>query len=218
MFTGIIEDLGIIKKINRNQISVATKLDDIKTGDSICVNGVCLTVVNSSIIHRPSSIVPTSLRPSSLFQADVSEETLSRTNLGKMKPGGKVNLERAMKSDGRFGGHFVTGHIDGTGKITKITKSGNSEIWQFSNTENISRYIVEKGSIAVDGISLTVAEKNKNYFTAAVIPYTLNNTTLGIKKTGDTVNLETDILSKYVLQVPGKKEITLGTLKKAGFR
>ncbi|HAX61660.1 MAG TPA: riboflavin synthase [Elusimicrobia bacterium] len=205
MFTGIIEDLGTVKKINKTQITVETKLDDINIGDSICVSGICLTVSDlaSSRVHE--------------FTADISEETLKKTNLGELKIGSIINLERALKSDGKLGGHFVTGHIDGTGKILKIKKSGNSEIWQFSIPENLSKYIAEKGSVAIDGISLTVAEKKTNSFSTAIIPHTLNNTTLKEKKNGDTVNLETDILAKYVLQQKEKNKITLETLKKAGF-
>jgi riboflavin synthase len=201
MFTGIIEDLGTVKKISKKQITTNTKLDDIKIGDSVCVNGVCLTVVDIT-----NSIT-----------FDISEETLKRTNISKLKINDKVNLERAIKSDGRFGGHFVTGHIDAIGKILKIIKNSNSEIWQFENPKDLSKYIVEKGSIVIDGISLTVAEKKSNSFTISVIPYTLTNTTLGIKKVGDIVNLETDILAKYTLQKINKNEITPELLKKAGY-
>ncbi|MBI5574212.1 MAG: riboflavin synthase [Elusimicrobia bacterium] len=207
MFTGIIEDLGTVKKINKMQITVETKLDDIKIGDSVCVNGVCLTVVDYLLLVTRYS----------LLTFDISEETFKKTNLGELKIGSVVNLERALKSDGRLGGHFVTGHIDGTGKILKIKKSGNSEIWQFSIPEILSKYIAEKGSVAIDGISLTIVEKKINSFSVAIIPHTLKNTTLGIKKVGDTVNIETDILAKYILQQKEKNKITSETLKKAGF-
>lgn len=201
MFTGIIEDLGTVKKISKTQITVETKLDDIKIGDSICVSGVCLTVINYS-----------------LLTFGISEETFKKTNLGELKIGSIVNLERALKSDGRLGGHFVTGHIDGTGEILKIKKSGNSEIWQFSIPENLSKYIAEKGSVAIDGISLTIAEIKPNSFSAAIIPHTLKNTTLKEKKIGDTVNLETDILAKYIIKQNNENtKITSVTLKKAGF-
>ncbi|MFH0947405.1 MAG: riboflavin synthase [Elusimicrobiota bacterium] len=209
MFTGIIEDIGTIKKISKTQIAVETKLDDIKIGDSVCVNGVCLTIIE----YRQLSTVNCQLT------FDISDETLNRTNLGRMKPSDKVNLERALRPDSRLGGHFVTGHIDGTGKILEIKKSENSEIWQFSIPENVSRYIIEKGSVAIDGISLTIAliGKKPDSFSVAVIPHTLKNTTLKNKKIGDSVNLETDILAKYVLQKTDKKEITSETLSKAGF-
>ena len=209
MFTGIIEDLGTVRKISKTQIIVDTKLDDIKIGDSICVSGVCLTVINSKLSTLNSQL---------LF--DISEETFKKTNLGELKIGNIVNLERALKSDGRLGGHFVTGHIDGTGKILKIKKSGNSEIWQFSIPENLSKYIAEKGSVAIDGISLTIAliGKKSDSFSAAIIPHTFKNTTLKEKKIGDTVNLETDILAKYILKQNNEKtKITSVTLKKAGF-
>lgn len=202
MFTGIIEDTGVIKGISGTQISVATKLGDIKTGDSISVNGVCLTVV-----ERGKS-------PAVVF--DVSPETFNRTNLRELKTGSAVNLERALISGGRIGGHFVTGHIDGAVKILKIIKSKNSEIWRFSVPEDLSRFIAEKGSVAIDGISLTVAEKKPDYFSAALIPHTLKNTTLNKKKPGQTVNLETDILAKYLVRKE-KKTVTAETLKKAGY-
>ncbi|MDO8733905.1 MAG: riboflavin synthase [Elusimicrobiota bacterium] len=208
MFTGIIEDLGTVRKISKTQITVKTKLDDIKIGDSICVSGVCLTVNNFTISRFHD------------FTADISEETFKKTNLGELKIGSIINLERALKSNGRLGGHFVTGHIDGTGKILKIKKSGNSEIWQFSIPENLSKYIAEKGSVAIDGISLTIAliGKKSDSFSAAIIPHTLKNTALKEKKIGDTVNLETDILAKYILKQNNEEtKITSVTLKKAGF-
>jgi len=206
MFTGIIEDLGTVKKISKTQIAVETKLDDIKIGDSVCFNGVCLTVSNFIISQFYN------------FTADVSEETFKKTNLGELKIGSIVNLERALKTDGRLGGHFVTGHVDGTGKILKIKKSGNSEIWQFSIPENLSKYIAEKGSAAIDGISLTVIEKKSDSFSTAIIPHTLKNTALKEKKIGDTVNLETDMLAKYILNQRNEEtKITSVTLRKAGF-
>ncbi|MBN1384157.1 MAG: riboflavin synthase [Elusimicrobia bacterium] len=228
MFTGIIEDLGIIKKINKNQLTVTTKLDGIKLGDSICINGVCLTTTHCSPASPSSGGLLTA--HCSLIKADISAETLKRTNLGMLKPGDKVNLERAMKTDGRFGGHFVTGHIDGIGKIKKLERLKNFKVMKFSVPESLSKHIVEKGSIAIDGISLTVSavtqltahlprRRQAGYclLTVSVIPYTLKNTTLDMKKAGDTVNIETDILSKYVLKSPEKKEITIEMLRKAGF-
>ncbi len=206
MFTGIIEDLGTVKKISEIQITVNTKLDDIKIGDSISVNGVCLTVINSKLSTLNSQL---------LF--DISGETFKKTNLGEVKIGSIVNLERALKSDGRLGGHFVTGHIDGVGKILSISLFHNSRIVKCSNPEILSKYIAEKGSVAIDGISLTVIEKKIDSFSAAIIPHTLKNTTIGIKKVGDTVNIETDILAKYILQQKEKNKITSETLKKAGF-
>ena len=205
MFTGIIEDLGTITKTDKKRLAVSTVLEDIKIGDSVSINGACLTVTWLSKSKRAE------------FTADVSEETFAKTNLGGLKKNDKINIERAMKADGRFGGHFVMGHVEGTGKIIKITKKDNSEIWEFSNPASLSEYIVEKGSITVDGISLTVVSNNQDSFKISLIPHTLKNTTLGFKKTGDTVNLETDILSKYVLQKSKKEGMTLDKLKRAGY-
>jgi len=206
MFTGIIEDLGTVKKITKTQITVKTKLDALKIGDSICVSGVCLTIVKCQMLNAKCQMI-----------FDISEETFKKTNLGELKIGSIVNLERALKFDGRLGGHFVTGHIDGVGKIIVISLFQNCEIVKFLNSENLSKYIVEKGSITIDGISLTVVEKKTNSFSAAIIPHTLKNTTLGIKKVGDTVNIETDILAKYILQQKEKNKITSETLKRTGF-
>ncbi|OGS43816.1 MAG: riboflavin synthase subunit alpha [Elusimicrobia bacterium RIFOXYD2_FULL_34_15] len=207
MFTGIIEDLGTVIKIDKKNITINTLLDDIKIGDSVSINGSCLTAIKIEKLTKNE------------FQItfDVSEETLKRTNLGKLKVGDRVNLERAMKADGRFGGHFVNGHVEATGKILSIKRLANSEVWEFSNPEDLSVYIVEKGSIAIDGISLTIAEKSPTSFKVSLIPHTLKNTTLGIKKAGEAINLETDILSKYVLQRSESRGITKEKLKKAGY-
>ncbi|MDD5687640.1 MAG: riboflavin synthase [Elusimicrobia bacterium] len=227
MFTGIIEDIGIIKKISKTQISVETKLNDIKIGDSICVNGVCLTVTNSKLslpangfLSAKDSVegveeVAGSLISNLLF--DISEETLKMTNLKNMKVGDKVNLERAVKSDGRFGGHFVTGHIDSVERILSVSKLKNSEVWNFSINKNMSTYVVEKGSVAIDGISLTVVNKKAGSFSVAIIPHTLKNTTLVARKSGDMVNIETDVLAKYVIQGTSKEKITFETLEKMGY-
>lgn len=230
MFTGIIEDLGTVKKITDQQLSVTTKLDDIKTGDSMAVNGICLTV---SKVNKLSG--------SWVISFDISPETSKKTNLAELKPGDRVNLERALKLGDRLGGHFITGHVEGIGKILAmrpfiLIKSGFQGdpnevgvIFEFSSPENISKYLVPKGSIAVDGISLTIVDVNPlpitNYqlptFTVSAIPYTLQNTTLGLKKVGATVNLEPDILAKYaenILEIKKtKKEITLDFLKETGF-
>ena len=152
-------------------------------GDSIAVNGVCLTV--------------TSFTDAS-FTADVMHETLNRSSLGALRPGSKVNLERAMSADGRFGGHIVSGHIDGTGRITDIKKDDNAVWYTISAPPDILRYIVEKGSIAIDGISLTIAYVDSRCFKVSIIPHTSANTTLALRKPGDTVNLENDCIGKYV--------------------
>lgn len=185
MFTGIIEEKGTVKSVSGGQIEIACRkiLEGTKIGDSICVNGVCLTVTSLS---------------SSGFSADVMNETLSRSNLGFLKKGSSVNLERAMSANGRFGGHFVSGHIDGTGTILKMKNDGNAVWIYISCSSEILNLIVEKGSIAIDGISLTVASVSEKDFSVSVIPHTRSETNLLSKKEGDTVNLENDIIGKYV--------------------
>ena len=205
MFTGIIEDSGKVIKVGREELTLSSVLKDIKTGDSISVNGVCLTVRQIK---------------SDVFTVDISQETYKRTNLGRLKAGDRVNLERSLKLDGRLGGHIVTGHIEGIGKILSVKGSGDkSGYFTFSYPESIKKYIVPKGSIAVDGISLTVVEAKNNKFSAAIIPHTLKNTTLGFKKINDTVNLEPDILAKYVENIyrSKKSNITTQFLKDKGF-
>ena len=189
MFTGIVEETGSIKNIKRGAASAelsreASKvLEDVALGDSIAVNGVCLTVTDFS---------------GSMFTADVMHETLDRSSLGALRPGSPVNLERAMKTDGRFGGHIVSGHIDGTGHISNISRDDNAIWYTIDTSGDILRYIVEKGSIAIDGISLTVASVDESSFKVSIIPHTAANTILAVKKAGDVVNLENDIIGKYV--------------------
>lgn len=189
MFTGIIEEIGHVKAIKKGvssailTISAQKVLDNTQIGDSIAVNGVCLTVTSMG---------------KTTFDADVMPETLNRSGLGSLKAGSSVNLERAMAADGRFGGHIVSGHIDGTGKVLDIRENDNA-VWYTIGTDNkILRYIVEKGSIAIDGISLTVASVSKDSFKVSIIPHTRKATTLAERKTGDTVNLENDIIGKYI--------------------
>jgi riboflavin synthase len=189
MFTGIIEELGKVTAVSRGssssfiQIQAELILNDIHTGDSIAVNGVCLTVTE---FDKKS------------FRADVMNETLERSSLGSLKIGSPVNLERAMSSDGRFGGHIVSGHIDGTGIVSKIKNDGIAVRYTITTSPEILRLIVEKGSVAIDGISLTVTEVTDTYFSVSIIPHTLAKTVLSLKKVGDTVNLENDIIGKYV--------------------
>lgn len=189
MFTGIIEEIGTIKSINSNGISsqlcisANTILEDTKIGDSIAVNGVCLTV--------------TSIKSNS-FTADVMAETLRRSNLGSLLPQSKVNLERAMPANGRFGGHIVSGHIDGTGTIVEIKPEGNAVWIKINCSSNLLKYIIHKGSITIDGISLTVAKVTDSDFSVSIIPHTAANTTLLQKKSGDVVNLENDVVGKYI--------------------
>ncbi len=189
MFTGIIEETGTVKNIRKNPTSsfivIETKniLSDTAVGDSIAVNGVCLTVTGLD---------------KNLFEADVMNETLRRSSLGELKQGSRVNLERAMAANGRFGGHIVSGHIDGTGIIKGIENDGIAVWYRVSADERILRYIVEKGSVALDGISLTVAKTDSSSFSVSVIPHTAANTTLSSKKVGDIINIENDIIGKYV--------------------
>ncbi len=189
MFTGIIEEIGTVSSIAEGSVSAiiniqASKvLKESKIGDSIAVNGVCLTVTS---IHDK------------VFSADVMAETLRRSSLGNLSRGSLVNLERAMAANGRFGGHIVSGHIDGIGTIVSMKREDNA-VWVTINTkQEILKYIVEKGSIAIDGISLTVAGLDEDTFAVSVIPHTGLETTLLKKSAGDIVNLENDVIGKYV--------------------
>ena len=211
MFTGIVEETGTVKKIIGKQVSGSIEikaskvLQDTNIGDSIAVNGVCLTV--------------TSLQADG-FTADVMAETLRRTNLGGLPIGAKVNLERAMAANGRFGGHIVSGHIDGTGVIRSFKPEGNAVWVPVEASPSILHLIVEKGSIAIDGISLTVACVDQHTFRVSVIPHTGEETTLLDRKPGDLVNLENDIVGKYVerLLTPHKEQgITMEFLAEHGF-
>ncbi len=194
MFTGIVEEIGTVRSVvsgsHSGSMSVRAKkvLENTKIGDSIAVNGVCLTV--------------TSLQ-SDGFSADVMPETLRRSNLGELRSGSPVNLERAMAADGRFGGHIVSGHIDGCGRISKITKEQNAVWLKIAADAQILGLIVEKGSIAIDGVSLTVAGVTSSDFSVSIIPHTGSETMLLQKRTGDTVNLENDIIGKYVQRLMG---------------
>ena len=215
MFTGIVEEIGTIRSIRRGAHSSALTigadvvLGDLKVGDSVAVNGVCLTA--------------TALLDGA-FTADVMHETLDRSSLGALSVGSHVNLERAMAADGRFGGHIVSGHIDGTGIITAIHTDENAIWYTVSAGRDLLRYIVEKGSITIDGISLTVAAVGESWFAISAIPHTVAVTILGEKRMGDTVNLETDMIGKYVeklLQperaVQPQNGITLKLLMESGF-
>ena len=213
MFTGIIEEVGTVKAVQHSgsnsfiRIEAKKVLEDVHLGDSIAVNGVCLTVTHFD---------------STTFQADVMNETLSRSSLGSLRNGSPVNLERAMAAGGRFGGHIVSGHIDGTGTVSDIRNDGIAVWYTISANADILRYIVEKGSIAIDGISLTVAKVTDDSFSVSIIPHTASVTILGTKKVGDIVNLENDIVGKYVekLMKPAqaqKSGLTMETLAKNGF-
>ncbi len=189
MFTGIVEEIGTVRAVRRGarsivlEIAAETIMEDIHSGDSIAVNGVCLTASGLGKDY---------------FAADVMPETLHRSSLRALQTGSHVNLERAMAAGGRFGGHIVSGHIDGTGTILGIRRDDNAVWYEIRTDENILRYIVEKGSIAIDGISLTVAGLTESSFSVSVIPHTLAVTILGEKHEGSIVNLENDIIGKYV--------------------
>ena len=189
MFTGIIEEVGHVAAKRNGSASVTltikahTVLSDVHLGDSIATNGVCLTVTSFT---------------ANSFSADVMHETLNRSSLGDLKIGDPVNLERAMQLNGRFGGHIVSGHIDGEGRITRITKDDNAIWYTIAAPSHIMRYIVEKGSITIDGISLTVAQVFPEEFSVSVIPHTQSHTNLISKRVGSVVNLENDIIGKYV--------------------
>lgn len=215
MFTGIVEEIGRIARIKRGSRSITLEisadkiLESTKIGDSIAVNGICLTVA----ILSPDS-----------FTVDVMPETLSRSSLSRISCGSSVNLERAMPADGRFGGHIVSGHIDSTGKIMEIRKDDNAVWFQIRTDPETLRYIVEKGSITVDGISLTVASVQEDGFSVSIIPHTISQTILSERETGDLVNLETDMIGKYVekfLSAPVKAQadsaITRELLAQYGF-
>lgn len=189
MFTGIIEEVGTVIAVHHGSSSSFIKIqadkifEDMHIGDSIAVNGVCLTVTEYS---------------GKVFTADEMNETLERSSLGQLKNGSHVNLERAMAANGRFGGHIVSGHIDGTGTISEIKNDGIAVWYTVAAAPEILRYIVEKGSVAIDGISLTVAKVTDNSFSVSIIPHTASQTILSEKKVGDTVNLENDIVGKYI--------------------
>lgn len=211
MFTGIIEELGTVKALRREAgaarltLSAAKVLDGTALGDSICVNGVCLTVVQMN---------------STEFSADVAVETLRVTNLGDLQAGRKVNLERALQLSARIGGHLVTGHVDAVGRVREKREEGNGWRIFIDAPASVLRYVIKKGSIAIDGISLTVADVDSAGFAIAMIPHTAKLTTLGFKTAGDSVNLESDIIGKYVERLlAGRMEggVSLDALKKSGF-
>lgn len=189
MFTGIVEELGSIRAVRRGVesaqllIEAARVIEGSRVGDSIMVNGVCLTSVHFG---------------ERIFTADVMAETLAKSNLGNLKAGDKVNLERALRLGDRLGGHIVSGHIDGVGTITSREKKDIATLVSIKAPDAVMRYIIKKGSVAIDGISLTVVDFDKDTFQVSLIPHTARETTLGFKKTGDSVNLEGDIIGKYI--------------------
>ncbi|KYG30727.1 riboflavin synthase [Alkalihalobacillus trypoxylicola] len=205
MFTGIIEEKGKIEALQRNgnamvmTIKASKVIVDVHLGDSISINGVCLTVVSFNHHH---------------FSVDIMPETIYSTSLEGLKKGDEVNLERAMSANSRFGGHIVSGHVDGVGTILSKKREHNAVYFQISVKDRLSRYIIPKGSVAVDGISLTVFDVTDHIFTISIIPHTLQETILGSKQIGDIVNIECDIIGKYVERMLGiKQEETPSTSK-----
>ena len=206
MFTGIVEELGRIRAVGKGQLTVAAQkaLDGTEPGDSIAVNGACLTVIAVG---------------DGAFSVEVMPETLRRTNLANLHLGETVNLERALAVGGRLGGHFVQGHVDGTGRILSMTPEGESVLMKISASSEVMHYLVEKGFIAVDGVSLTIIERDATSFSVSLVTFTRQNTTLGGKRLGDPVNLEVDIIAKYVERLAGRDrpEITPEFLAEHGF-
>jgi riboflavin synthase len=197
VFTGLIEDLGEVKRIEKRgenlSLFISSHLNprELKDGDSIAVNGACLTLVSTT----PQG-----------FTAEVSPETVRRTNLGDLRERDHVNLERALRLSDRLGGHLVSGHVDGTGTLSRKMKEGDFCHITFAAPQEIMRYVIEKGSIAVDGISLTVNQCRDKDFTVTIIPFTLSHTNLGERKVGERVNLEGDLIGKYVEKFIGQKK------------
>lgn len=206
MFTGIVEEIGKVSLITPNTLTIkATKvLESTEAGSSIAVNGICLTVTDFT---------------SNSFSFGIQPETLRRTNIGQLKVSDEVNLERAVALGGRMGGHLVQGHIDDTGKITSIRQEQKSKLMTVTASHPLMRYMAVKGFIAVDGLSLTIAELGADSFTVSLVEFTQSQTTIGKKKVGDIVNLEVDIIAKYVesLSKPSSDGVTFDFLKEHGF-
>lgn len=214
MFTGIVEEIGLVENVKKGPASASVTINapavtaGTKTGDSIAVNGICLTVTSLA---------------GSTFTADIMHESLNRSSLSDLRRGSRVNLERAMAADGRFGGHIVSGHVDGTGIISAIREDDNAVWYTIRTSPAIMRYIVEKGSVTIDGVSLTVAAVTEDSFSVSVIPHTRQVTIMGDLRAGDKVNLENDIIGKYVEkflkpeETSVKSNITREFLTRCGF-
>jgi riboflavin synthase len=213
MFTGLIETICTVKAVRQTGNSMALTIDlgaladQTKTGDSIAINGACLTITGLQ---------------GSLARFDVSAETLAKSTLGKLKPSSEVNVERSLKANDRFGGHFVLGHVDGTATIEAIDKSGEFANIKFAAKADLLDAIIAKGSVAIDGISLTIATVDQNTFGVSIIPETLKRTTLGKAKIGDCVNIETDIIVKTIKKqldeiLPKKQGLTAEKLRQLGY-
>jgi riboflavin synthase len=207
VFTGIVEEVGAVVAASASALTVAARevLGDLRLGDSVAVDGVCLTVTRLG---------------GDQFTVGLQPETLRRTTLGAVRPGRRVNLERALPANGRLGGHFVQGHVDGTATLLARRDDGNAIVLRFQSTPTVSRYVVEKGFVAVDGVSLTVVGVESDTFTLSLVPFTTTHVTLGEKRPGDVVNVEVDILAKYVerfLDVAGRGGVTTAFLAEHGF-
>jgi riboflavin synthase len=207
MFTGLVEELGILRSVRKGPDSALLNVEakniftDLKIGDSVAVNGVCLTVTSYE---------------GQCFTADVMSETLAKSNLGELKSGDRVNLERALRLGDRLGGHLVSGHIDGVGTITNMERFDIATLITISAPKEVMRYIIKKGSVAVDGTSLTVVDFAGDKFTVSLIPHTAHATTLGYKKRGASVNLEADIVGKYIERLLGSKDETVPNAGNSG--
>jgi riboflavin synthase len=206
VFTGIVTEVGRVASVSPKSLAITASevMDGMGNGDSIAVNGACMTVTGIDDTSLMVGIMP---------------ETLKRTNLGRLRAGDTVNLERALTLDGLLGGHLVQGHIDAVGKIVSIAEDNGATIMKIEAPPEVMEYTVEKGFIAVDGVSLTVTGMSRDTFEVSVVDYTLKNTTLGSRRAGDTVNLEADIIAKYVVQLnrKGSGGITLDFLEEHGF-
>lgn len=216
MFTGIIEELGIVRNLRllpeSGQLTLEGRkvLDETQIGDSIAVNGVCLTVIRKNDKE---------------FTVDVMAETLAKTNLSELKGGSRVNLERALQLQTRLGGHLVSGHVDGVGQIRRITPWGIAQLYEITAPPALLSIMLPKGSIAIDGISLTIIDVETDFFSVSLIPHTFKETTLGFKGIGAGVNLETDLIGKYIARFMGltsktaspKQNLSLGFLAEHGF-
>jgi riboflavin synthase len=207
MFTGIVEEIGTVESLRQGHLAVkaAKVLEEAKPGDSMSVNGACLTI---GTLGKRS------------FSVEIMPETLNRTNLGSLRAGAKVNLERALSFGGPVGGHLVQGHVDGTGLVTSLTPQGSAVVMKIAAPDEVMRYVVGKGFIAVDGVSLTVIGCDVESFDVSLVGYTLQHTNLGGKHSGDLVNLEADIIAKYVerlLPRSGRSAVTLDLLAESGF-
>ncbi|MBN1855827.1 MAG: riboflavin synthase [Dehalococcoidia bacterium] len=206
MFSGIVEEIGRVREIGTHSLTVEVHaiLDDVRVSDSICVSGVCLTVIR---VNADS------------FTADVMPETLRRTKLGSLVPGKRVNLERALTPSTRMGGHFVLGHVDGVGRIVSVVPEESATLMTIQALPDVMRYVAMKGSVTIDGVSLTVAMLTEDSFTVSLVSYTYGQTTLGEANPGDAVNLEVDVLARYVERLQQSKEggLTWELLQENGF-